>query len=418
MGTGGLTARWLRFNGVGALGIVVQISVLGMLVRGVGTHYLLATILAVEAAVLHNFVWHERWTWRDRPSGSAQDLSRRLVRFHLLNGAISLAGNVALMWLLAGYAGLPPVPASLVAIAVCSCATFAASERCVFTRTAAVGLVVVIAQSAAPARLSAEVVRAADAVPLQPATVEAWNAYDGAVQRRYDAATAQSPNFFALDAFGVAGWRDGARRGDVAISRLDAPHPGASAPSVPSGKIHHWVGAIFVPDTSPGAVLDRVTALAGHESDHYEDVIASKLVARGTDAYQIFMKLRRTKVVTATYNTWHTVENRRLSSTRTSARSVATRIAELENAGTPQEREKPAGDDSGYLWRLNAYWRYEAVAGGVLIECESVSLSRSVPALLRPFISGIVEGLARESLERTLVGLRRVLTRAAAQPSL
>lgn len=103
------------------------------------------------------------------------------------------------------------------------------------------------------------------------------------------------------------------------------------------------------------------------------------------------------------------MEYRRLGAGRAGARSVSTRIAELEDAGTPGEREKPVGHDRGYLWRLNAYWRYEAVDGGVLIECESVSLSRAVPVLLRPFVTGVVEGLARESLERTLAGLRTVL---------
>ena len=78
------------------------------------------------------------------------------------------------------------------------------------------------------------------------------------------------------------------------------------------------------------------------------------------------------------------------------------------------EREKTPDEDSGYLWRLNAYWRFEQVGAGVLIECESVSLSRAAPSLLRPFISGVVEGVARESLERTLLSVRRALTAAAA----
>ncbi len=125
------------------------------------------------------------------------------------------------------------------------------------------------------------------------------------------------------------------------------------------------------------------------------------------------MKLRRTKVITATYNTEHSVEYRRLSAQRASSRSVATRIAELEDAGAPGEHEKAPGADSGYLWRLNAYWRFEQTPRGVLIECESLSLSRSIPSLLRPFISGIVEGVARESLEKTLHSLRTVLVRAS-----
>ena len=178
---------------------------------------------------------------------------------------------------------------------------------------------------------------------------------------------------------------------------------------MPSGKIHHWAGAIFVPGVSVDEVLKRLGELAGNEQKHYADVLASRLIARHDDRYEIFMKLRRSKVITVTYNTEHDVRYRRLGSARASARSVATRIAQLDDAGTPQEHELKPGSDSGYLWRLNAYWRYEAVPGGVLIECESVSLSRAVPYVLRPFATGLVEGLARESLERTLTGLRGYL---------
>ena len=115
--------------------------------------------------------------------------------------------------------------------------------------------------------------------------------------------------------------------------------------------------------------------------------------------------------MTVTYNTEHAVAYRRLAGSRATARSVSTRIAELADAGTPQEREQPADEDQGFLWRLNAYWRYEAVDGGVLIECESISLSRDVPLLLRYIIGGIVDGIARESLERTLISLKATLVK-------
>ena len=183
---------------------------------------------------------------------------------------------------------------------------------------------------------------------------------------------------------------------------------------VPDGKIHHWAGAVFVPGVTLQAVLQHLAKQAGRESDYYDDVIASRLLARDGATHRVFLKLRRTKVVTVTYNTEHRVEYRRLGATRGSSRSVSTRIVELADAGTPTAREKTADEDSGYLWRLNAYWRYEQTADGVLIECESVSLSRAVPALLRPFISGIVEGVARESLERTLISLRKTLGVSAA----
>jgi putative flippase GtrA len=404
--------RWVRFSIVGALGMGVQLMVLTALLRGLDVHYLWATALAVEAAVLHNFCWHERWTWRERASGSAGRTSQRLAAFHMVNGTISLAGNVALVGLFAGALGVDPITAGVAAVGVCSVVTFAACDRHVFARAAAAALLML---AIAPAAVGVEPVLA---TPLETAasaaqpgadTLEAWITYTGLVNARHDAAAPDSAPFFALDAFGVTAWRDAAIAGRVPVFQFDRARPSGARLDVPDGAIHHWTGAIFVPDTTPGAVLERVKRLAGEESTHYEDVLASKLLARDEASARVYMKLQRTKIVTATYNTEHTIEYRALDPARATVRSVATRIAELEHAGTPREREVAPGSDSGYLWRLNAYWRYEAAGTGVLIECESVSLSRSVPLLLRPFLAGVVEGLARESLERTLVGLRRAL---------
>ena len=407
-----LLLRWIRFSGVGALGVGVQLGVLAWLVRVAAVDYLAATAIAVEAAVLHNFCWHERWTWRERRSGSAATVMGRLARFHLLNGMISMVGNLVLMRSLVGMLHLDPIAANIVAIVVCSMANFVASETYVFTRTLLGVLVLTLPSSALAGERNPPGAAGLVAVDLQPHTVAAWSAYEKQVDERYYAATASSSPFFAQDAFKVSAWRATATNGGVALSQIDRARPDGAALSVPDGRIHHWVGAIFVPDTSIASLLERLSRLAGNEAQHYEDVIASKLLSKDGDSYRIFMKLRRTKVITATYNTEHAVSYRRLSATRATGRSASTRIAELEDAGTPAEQEKRIGSDSGYLWRLNAYWRYEAVDGGVLIECESVSLSRAVPYLLRPFISGVVLGLARESLERTLIGLRTYLTKS------
>jgi hypothetical protein len=106
------------------------------------------------------------------------------------------------------------------------------------------------------------------------------------------------------------------------------------------------------------------------------------------------------------YNTEHDVRFERVSPLRATSRSVATRIAEVRDSARPDDAEYAPGDDHGFLWRLNAYWRYEQVPGGVIAECESISLSRSVPLLLRPSLGPVVKGVARESLERTLNALR------------
>jgi len=124
--------RWLKFNLVGAIGIFVQLAALGILNGILKLNYLPATALAVEAAVLHNFLWHERFTWADRASVTRRQAFGRLVRFNLTTGAVSIFGNLLLMRLLVGQAHLPALAANLVSIAVCSLANFLASEYIVF----------------------------------------------------------------------------------------------------------------------------------------------------------------------------------------------------------------------------------------------------------------------------------------------
>ena len=126
--------RFLKFNGVGIAGFAVQLTVLAALVH-LGVHYLAPTLVALEAAVLHNFFWHERWTWRDRPAEGRGRLDR-FWRFHALNGVVSLVGNLALMRLLVGTLGMPAIPANLLAVIACSVLNYFASDRMVFARDA------------------------------------------------------------------------------------------------------------------------------------------------------------------------------------------------------------------------------------------------------------------------------------------
>ena len=123
--------RLVRFSLVGAMGIGVQLSVLALLIA-LKMDYLLATALAVEAAVLHNFLWHQRFTWPDRASHGLQEALTQLLRFHLSNGVISILGNLALMRLLAGWLRLPVLLANLLTISLCFAANYLASDRWVF----------------------------------------------------------------------------------------------------------------------------------------------------------------------------------------------------------------------------------------------------------------------------------------------
>ncbi|HEX8816825.1 MAG TPA: GtrA family protein [Terriglobales bacterium] len=126
-------SRLLKFSLVGAMGIAVQLAVLGGL-TAMRVNYLAATAVAVEAAVLQNFLWHQRFTWADRAGGA--ETARRLLRFHVSNGAISLVGNLLLMRSFVGWFGAPVMVANVASIAICALANFAASDRWVFESTA------------------------------------------------------------------------------------------------------------------------------------------------------------------------------------------------------------------------------------------------------------------------------------------
>ena len=124
--------RWMKFNAVGGIGIGVQLVALAILRSWLRLDYLLATGLAVEIAVIHNFLWHERFTWADRPARRPVHSLIRLGKFNASNGAVSMVGNLALMWLLGGESKFNYVASNLFAIVVCSLVNFLLSDRWVF----------------------------------------------------------------------------------------------------------------------------------------------------------------------------------------------------------------------------------------------------------------------------------------------
>ncbi len=119
---GNVLARWGKFNLVGAVGMAVQLGALALINRLAPGHYMVATAAAIEITLLHNFVWHLHYTWRDRRCRSA--LRTQLIRFHLLNGLVSLAGNLALMPVLVEEMRIPVVAANAIAILCCSIVNF------------------------------------------------------------------------------------------------------------------------------------------------------------------------------------------------------------------------------------------------------------------------------------------------------
>jgi putative flippase GtrA len=131
-------ARWLKFNAVGGIGIVVQLVSLALLTGWMHLDYLSATALAVEAAIVHNFLWHERFTWADRARVAPGHSLKRFLKFNLTTGVFSILGNLAFMRLFVGVCHLNPVVANLLTIASCSVVNFAVSDQFVFRTASAV----------------------------------------------------------------------------------------------------------------------------------------------------------------------------------------------------------------------------------------------------------------------------------------
>ena len=122
--------RWCKFNLVGALGMVLQLASLALFDRWTGGHYLVATAAAIELTLLHNFVWHLHYTWRDRRGNSA--LLAQLIRFHLSNGLVSMLGNLALMPILVQEARIPLLISNTIAILCCSIVNFCLGDNWAF----------------------------------------------------------------------------------------------------------------------------------------------------------------------------------------------------------------------------------------------------------------------------------------------
>ena len=128
--------RWLKFNFVGGIGIAVQFAALFLLKSVFHFNYLAATAIAVEAAVVHNFVWHEQFTWADRVQASWRRSLPRFARFNLTTGAVSILGNLALMKVMVGQGHMNYLLANAIAIALCSLVNFLVSEGWVFEESA------------------------------------------------------------------------------------------------------------------------------------------------------------------------------------------------------------------------------------------------------------------------------------------
>jgi putative flippase GtrA len=429
-----MKVRWLTFTAVGVIGFVVQLAALWILKNQLGLHYLSATLVATELAILLNFFCHEWWTWSDRPADTREAIGR-LFRFHIANGSISLAGGALIMPLIVEFARVHYLLANVLTVGLCSVANFVAADRVVFrtgtdllntirlkpdpttrlirlkpdptgsvpTRSMPV-LLLMVALFAWSAPVAAAELRAD--------TIDAFNRYVRVTESRMDGELQGKVPFLWVDRLPEADrWEAYARlkRGDTVVERLVTRDRGREI-DCPHGLIHHWIGTTF----APNATADRAVALM-QDYDRYQEIYSpnvrrSHTISRQGESFKFYLQLFMKKVISVVLNTEYDVRYTRISPARVSVRSYSTRIAEVRDPGSADEKEAPVGQDSGYLWRFYNYCSLEERAEGTYIQCESVSLSRGIPTGLGWLVGPFVTSIPRESLEFSLGSQRKALS--------
>ncbi len=259
---------------------------------------------------------------------------------------------------------------------------------------------------------------AASADAPGPGTVAAWEQYYTWANRKVGQEMSD-PRRFLIEDFLPAAEQASIRKelnsGIIVVRRMTGCIPRGTKFRVPHGEIHHWWGAVLVPNVKLADVIGFAQDY-GHQAERFADIEKSRLLKKEDDHFEFFFRLRRTKAfVTVYYNTWQECSYFPRGNGRVWSRSRATKIAELANPGTPNEREKSPAEDRGYLLRLVSWWRFEQTDKGVIVECESASLSRDIPMIvsLIPGVASYIRSTPRESLESVLSTIRQYVKPAA-----
>jgi hypothetical protein len=252
---------------------------------------------------------------------------------------------------------------------------------------------------------------------LRQPTTDAYDRYVRLTDARSDAELKSNTHFLWTDSLSPAE-RPAAyaelKQGTVKMRKLETLDGSASI-RCPDGLIHHWVGLIFIPHAKLTDVLAILEDYDHHSTYYAPDVERSKIESRDADHFRVFLRFRRHKVVTVVLNTEHDVRYFRDSETQAHSRSFAVRIAQVENADKSNEREKPPGDDDGFLWRMDTWWHLLEADGGVYVQSEVVSLTRDIPTGLSWLIGPYVTSIPKESLSFTLEATRKAVEAHAGQ---
>jgi len=250
------------------------------------------------------------------------------------------------------------------------------------------------------------------AAELSSATVQAWNQYIQWADAKVHRELADPKTFLIQDNLPSrerAEVQHQIESGAIFVSRMTGVVPPGVNFKVPGGEIHHWWGTIRLRNASLDQLLEFLKDY-NHHAGKFAEVERSRLISVNGNRYRVYFRFRRSKsIITVVYNTEQDAVYTSYGSGREASQSVATKIAEVENPGTQSEREKPPGNDSGFLWRLASWWRFEQKGKDVVVELESASLSRDIPGIVKllPGVAGYIRSTPRESLQSVLATVRQ-----------
>jgi hypothetical protein len=248
------------------------------------------------------------------------------------------------------------------------------------------------------------------AAELQPKTTAAFDRYVEAAERRMSAEIKSPTSFLWLDTLDAARQQEvraRLRRGEVVTERLRV----AEKIDVPDGLVHHWVGIVFIPSAHVRDAVRLMQDYDRHASLFAPNVVQSKSLARNGDRFRVFLRFYMKKVISVTLNTENDAQFVTVAPDRVYSTIRSTRVSEVEDAGTPAEKELPPGQGHGFMWRLNTYWRFLERDGGTYVQCESITLSRDVPFGLGWVIKPFITEVPKDSLTFTLERVRTALSR-------
>jgi hypothetical protein len=235
----------------------------------------------------------------------------------------------------------------------------------------------------------------------EPATAKAaFQSYIAVVEKHFDTQNTSQQAYLWIDQDTKR--REAIRKGEISVQEVHGPE-------VDGGTIEDWIGGAFLPNATLEQVRKVDQNYTNYTRYYAPEIVQSRVISHQGNHFQVFYRLKKHNVVTVVLDTVHDIDFLPLNSDRYSVCSRSAIVREVRDAGEPDEQVLPQGEGLGFLWEMNSYWRVEQRDGGVYIECEVVTLARSIPfgmgALLRPTI----ESFASESLENTLKAKRRAV---------